>query len=72
MTPGEAFCMGFGLAASIFFCIAFLARDGAIETLKRERDVALASVDYHQGIVRQYEACVDEPEQESARLVTIQ
>jgi hypothetical protein len=42
------------------------------QTLEEELRVARASVDYYQGVVRQYEACVDEPEEESARLVTIQ
>lgn len=63
-TASAAFLLGIAVGCK--------CRSQVTEDLKLRLRMALSSVEYHREIVRQYEACVDEPETESARVVTVQ
>jgi hypothetical protein len=66
----EIACLFIG--ATLGMVVAAVCFSWGKQTLEEELRVARASAEYHRGIVAQYEACVDEPEDEYARLVTIQ
>lgn len=56
MTPMEAFCWGFGLAAAMTFCFCALVRQNVIDDLARRLELAEGSLTYNRNLVAMYEA----------------